>query len=132
VDFRGFICGLSAIRGLSSVTDADGGRIVSTSADLYPDISGCIRARLYFRQIKASYLSRPFFLVEVPLIGRDVLPFTEALCKVVISANARRPTIWQSKEDAMCSFRSHFPWKIFHPEVLNIISVRLTWYYPFV
>lgn len=67
---------------------------------------------------------RRLILVESPHLDYAAWPYFRELYKVVKRSNARRPTSWASKEDAMSWIKTHIPWKSFHPDVLQIISVR--------
>lgn len=44
---------------------------------------------------------------------------------MVIRSNARRQKDWSSEEEAMRWMKTHSPWKTFHPDVLQIISVSV-------
>lgn len=51
------------------------------------------------------------------------------LYELVKASNERRRTSWESEDDAMRWFRKHIPWKVFHPDVLHIISVCIPSYF---
>ncbi|KAF4586361.1 hypothetical protein EYR38_010637 [Pleurotus pulmonarius] len=63
-------------------------------------------------------------LVESPHIEHAAWGPLLQLYDFVKRSNSRRPTRWASKEDAMKWFKTHIPWKNFHPDVLQIISER--------
>ncbi|KAF7354671.1 Alpha/beta-hydrolase [Mycena sanguinolenta] len=66
---------------------------------------------------------RTLVLLESPLIGPEAWPFfNDELYPNVVKSNSRRTSRWASKLAAMAWFRSHFPWKTFHPDVLRIIE----------
>ncbi|KAJ8690337.1 hypothetical protein PTI98_011768 [Pleurotus ostreatus] len=63
-------------------------------------------------------------LVESPHIEHAAWGPLLQLYDAVRRSNSRRPTRWASAEHAMAWFKTHVPWKNFHPDVLHIISVR--------
>lgn len=63
-------------------------------------------------------------LVESPHIEHAAWGPLLQLYDVVKRSNSRRPTRWASTEDAMKWFKTHIPWKNFHPDVLQVIAVR--------
>lgn len=64
-------------------------------------------------------------LVEAPLIGPECWDEMQQLYKGVKRSNARRQKDWSSEEEAMQWIRTHAPWRTFHPDVLQIIAVRV-------
>jgi len=65
---------------------------------------------------------KSLILIESPLMGPEVWPFYQQLYDAVKKSNARRTTSWPSKDIAMKWFATHFPWKNFSPDVLQIIE----------
>ncbi|KAI0696989.1 Alpha/beta hydrolase fold-1 [Cerioporus squamosus] len=66
-----------------------------------------------------------YVLVESPLFDReDAWEPIKELYKAVEASNKRRKTSWSSVAEAMEYFKKRFPCKIYHPEVLQIMSVR--------
>ncbi|KAG9219946.1 hypothetical protein CCMSSC00406_0006859 [Pleurotus cornucopiae] len=61
-------------------------------------------------------------LVESPHIEHAAWGPLLQLYDVVKRSNSRRPTRWASTEDAMKWFKTHIPWKNFHPDVLQVIA----------
>ncbi|KDQ24020.1 hypothetical protein PLEOSDRAFT_1114198, partial [Pleurotus ostreatus PC15] len=61
-------------------------------------------------------------LVESPHIEHAAWGPLLQLYDAVKRSNSRRPTRWASEADAMGWFKTHVPWKKFHPDVLHIIS----------
>ncbi|KAJ6623188.1 hypothetical protein B0H10DRAFT_826618 [Mycena sp. CBHHK59/15] len=66
--------------------------------------------------IEGSYPSR------IPLVGPEAWPYFEVLYRGVTKSNLHRTTIWSSKAAAIAWFKTHFPWKSFHSDVLRIIE----------
>ena len=65
-------------------------------------------------------------LVEAPLLDREhAWGPMQVLYKTVARSNARRKTSWSSVEEAMDYFKRRFPCKVYHPEVWQIMSVRV-------
>ncbi|THU98495.1 hypothetical protein K435DRAFT_28968 [Dendrothele bispora CBS 962.96] len=63
-----------------------------------------------------------FIFVELPLVSYEAQKFFMMLWKAIDGSNSRRPTNWDSKQTAMRWFKTHFPWKTFHPDVLRIVE----------
>ncbi|TFY83630.1 hypothetical protein EWM64_g387 [Hericium alpestre] len=64
---------------------------------------------------------RTLILVESPHCDESSWPYFRQLYKVVKRSNARRPTIWNTVDDAVKWMRTHIPWKNFHPDIFEII-----------
>jgi hypothetical protein len=62
-------------------------------------------------------------MVESPYIDQTSLEPINKLYKLIKASNTRRRTSWPSVEDAMQWMTSRPPWKVFHSDVLQIISV---------
>ena len=66
---------------------------------------------------------RRIILLEPTLFDLDIKEGFIALEKRVRIANKKRPRVWPSIEAAMEHYRTRAPWTIWHPEVLELMSV---------
>ena len=62
-------------------------------------------------------------MLEPTLFDLDIKEEFIALEKRVRIANKKRPRVWPSIEAAMEYYRTRAPWTIWHPEVLELMSV---------
>lgn len=67
---------------------------------------------------------RRIVLLEPTLFDFDIEEEFIALEKRVRIANRKRPRVWSTVDDAMEYYSKRLPWKIWHPEVLELMSVR--------
>ena len=61
--------------------------------------------------------------VDPGWVEYDAWEYFQKLYAALLRSNSRRPRKWPSKNEAMRWLKTHRPWKDFHPEVLQIISV---------
>ena len=66
---------------------------------------------------------RRIILLEPTLFDLDIKEEFIALEKRVRISNKKRPRVWPSIEAAMEYYRTRAPWTIWHPEVLELMSV---------
>lgn len=66
---------------------------------------------------------RRIILLEPTLFDLDIEEEFIVLEKRVRVANQKRPRVWSTVDDAMEYYSERLPWKLWHPEVLQLMSV---------
>ncbi|CAL1709623.1 unnamed protein product [Somion occarium] len=116
--------------GVGIVTLLDSGLLDPTDPNLIPighcgGSGGVIFAAKMLRDRGTPF--RRIVLLEPTLFDLDIEENFKALEQRVRIANRKRPRVWPTVEDAMAYHRNRVPWKLWDPEVLELMSKTVFW-----
>ncbi|KAK7683765.1 hypothetical protein QCA50_013141 [Cerrena zonata] len=111
--------------GVSIVTLLDSGLVDLTDPNLVPighcgGAGGVIFAAKILHERGTPF--RRIILLEPTLFDLDIEEEFIVLEKRVRVANQKRPRVWSTVDDAMEYYSERLPWKLWHPEVLQLMS----------